>query len=361
MNAEAVTSFVKGRFFMLMVLGVLLRVVLGVVLNFNYDIAFWSLIMENTLAGNGLYHVDGYFYAPIWGYFLGFTAGAQDLFLNVSSFGDIFPGASYIDGSGVSSKTFITNSAFNLMVKIPLFFLDVLAAYLIYWLIDDITGDRKKAELACIVWFLCPVVFLVSSVNAMFDVLMAVFVLLSVILVRRDRLFGAGFFLALAALLKLFPAFLAFPLLAYVLVKHRQSGDQLKSALMTVAGALAGLAAVLFPYVFTGQMSECLAFLISRFAGGGMGGNLPAGVSYLIAAGYIAILLTVAYFSYRSMCGNAISSDKGLIAMFALTACIVLLFPSNAQYYLMVFPLVVIAFILGMERLRRSFVLMSAG
>lgn len=92
MNADAVTSFLKGRFFMLMALGVVLRVILGAVLNFNYDVAFWSLIMDNALAGNGLYHVDGYFYAPIWGYFLGFTAGAQDLFLNISSFGGIFPG-----------------------------------------------------------------------------------------------------------------------------------------------------------------------------------------------------------------------------------------------------------------------------
>lgn len=115
------------------------------------------------------------------------------------------------------------------MVKSFILIFDVLAAYLIYWLVDDITGDRKKAETACSVWFLCPVVFLVSAVNGMFDVIGVVLLLLSVIMVRRGRLIETGFFFALATILKLFPGFFLFPIAAYIWVKYRPTGDQVKS------------------------------------------------------------------------------------------------------------------------------------
>lgn len=178
MNFDGAVGFLKGRLFLVLLIGVAIRVSMGLVFNYNFDVSSWSLVMSNTLAGNGLYEVDGYFYTPVWGYFLGFLSGSQDLLLNVSSFGEFYPGASLTEHVNSFGNAYITNSAFNIMVKSMIFVFDLLAAYLIYWIIDDVTGDRKKAETACIVWFLCPAVFLVSAVNGMFDVLMAVFILL---------------------------------------------------------------------------------------------------------------------------------------------------------------------------------------
>lgn len=102
MNAYDVSQFLKSRFGMLVVFGIALRLVLAFLLNFNNDVASWALVMENLLAGSGLYAVDGYCYTPLWGYFLGFWTGAEDLFLNISSFGEYFPGATFLEHSNTS-------------------------------------------------------------------------------------------------------------------------------------------------------------------------------------------------------------------------------------------------------------------
>lgn len=216
MQPEDVVSFLRGRLFRLMLIGIAIRVLIGVVMNCNFDVAGWALASTNILSGEGLYGLDGYYYTPVWGYFLGFFSGFQDLFLSISSFGDFFPGASILVSNDVFGNAYVTNSAFNIALKCMLFAFDIIVAYLVYWLIDDVTEDRKKAETACAVWFLCPIVFLVSAVGGMFDVLMGVFLLLAIIMLRRDRIFMGGAFFALAVLLKMFPAFFLFPFVAYV-------------------------------------------------------------------------------------------------------------------------------------------------
>lgn len=67
------------------------------------------------------------------------------------------------------------------------------------------------------------------------------------------------------------------------------------------------------------------------------------------------------FFSYRAMHGEAVISDRGFLMLCSLTACIILLFPSNQQYYLLLIPFLVISYILGVGNLRKSIAVISVG
>ena len=55
-----------------LVIGFVIRITAGLVLNYGYDVHHWAIIMANASSGNGLYGLTGYFYTPVWGYILGF-------------------------------------------------------------------------------------------------------------------------------------------------------------------------------------------------------------------------------------------------------------------------------------------------
>lgn len=97
---------------------------------------------------------------------------------------------------------------------------------------------------------------------------------------------------------------------------------------MAAAGAVSAVAAALLPFICMGQISECLSFLGNRM-GGGLGNDLSAAVGYLVVLMYAAVFTAIAYLSLRALRGSAVAEDRGFLALCALTACIILLFPSN--------------------------------
>ena len=69
----------KGFFCKTMILfiiiGFALRMIVGTLLTYNYDVFSWALIISNIQEGSGLYDVTGYNYPPVWGYFLDLGRG----------------------------------------------------------------------------------------------------------------------------------------------------------------------------------------------------------------------------------------------------------------------------------------------
>ena len=357
MDRSDVASFLRSRIFVIILIGLLARYVLAPILTYGFDVTGWALGIENILAGNGLYDVDGYYYTPVWGYVMGFMAAFQDLFLNICSFGGVTPGAFPVEHMGWYYTADLTTVSFNIFVKSAFFAFDLVVGYLIYWFVYDRTEDRRKAELGFGVWFLCPVVIIVGAVGGMFDALVALCLMLTLVFVKRDRLFLAGVFFALAVYLKLFPAFLLFPLVAYVLLRHRE--DKVRALGMSVLGALVVTAVVFGPQILAGHTADTFGFITSRFThgiGSGMSSSLE-GIG--TAIGYLAILavsVLVSWHYYRS-------SDTGdggrALEMFALVACVVFLYPSAPQYILMLLPFVAILIALGYSQIRWPALLLS--
>ncbi len=64
-------GFLCRRILLFVVMGLAVRLVVGCVLTYTFDVTSWARIITNFETGNGLYGLDGYNYSPPWGYVLG--------------------------------------------------------------------------------------------------------------------------------------------------------------------------------------------------------------------------------------------------------------------------------------------------
>ena len=190
----------------LFVIALAVRLIIMPLVSHDFDIYHWALVIENIQTGDELYGLDGYYYTPTWGYVLAFFSLIQDTFLWVDTFGlrvtELLPIEDLVFDDHMATATTI---AFNMSLKVPMVIIDFLVAWLLYTLLMDMTGSRRKSLAGAALWLFCPVVIFMSSVQIQFDVLSALFMLLVVILLRKDRCFLAGMVLTTAILLKFFP------------------------------------------------------------------------------------------------------------------------------------------------------------
>ena len=105
------------------------------------------------------------------------------------TYGERFTDLLEIEGMAFPYYTATTTTpAFNMAMKLPLILVDVLVGYMIYRLVMSECGDGRKAASAFGIWFLCPIVIYMSSVQAQFDCISALFTLLCVLLVNAAEL-----------------------------------------------------------------------------------------------------------------------------------------------------------------------------
>ena len=322
-------------------IGFAVRLPAGLVLNYGYDVHHWAIIMANASSGNGLYGLTGYFYTPVWGYILGFMNMVQQATLTLGETAFRVPealGFEAYDG-WISANT--TSMTYTFWVKLPLYLVDLLVAYLVYLAVLDYTGDRRKALLGFALWFLNPLVILAPAVQGMFDNITALLTLVGFMCIQRRLYFCTGVTVGLAILLKLFPVFLLPLLVAYVLVKEERNLRRgLVSVVIAAVGVLLVAAVVFLPQLRDGTLSYCFTFLTARASNAGGIIGMIAGSGTVIA--YLAILLLsvlLALVFYRTA-----GRDLGREFLTYLLANLVLMFlyPPTPQYLVLLIPFLTI-------------------
>jgi Protein of unknown function (DUF2029). len=357
-----VRGFLKHPLIWVTVIGLLLRIVLGFFLTFSFDFSHWALVIENVRSGNGLYELDGYYYTPVWGYILSFTSSIGDLI----GVGDV--GARIVDALIIAENSdghvtaTLTTLSFNMLVKTPLFICDIAVAYVIRWLILWRTKDKKKANRAYILWFLCPLVIVVSSVNGMFDNFSVLMILLSLVLLIKDKYFLAGSMFGLAVLTKFFPAFFIFIFVAYILTKHRNDGTAFKNLGVAALGAALTSIVILLPNILGGTVMEAFSFLTSR-ADSGMGLGLGVIESYGTILAYAALLVVSVYIAMCMYKGKWIKGplDNRFMFFMFLNTAVLFLYPSTPQYILLLLPFLIYAFLTADKRFKKPLIMLSVG
>ena len=322
-------------------IGLLCRVLGGTVFNYGYDVHHWAIIMANTSSGNGLYGLTGYFYTPVWGYILGFVNLLQQYSLTLGETAFRVTGAlgfeSY-DG-WISANT--TSLAYTFWVKLPLYLVDLLVAYVIYRVVLDYTDDRRKALLGFALWFLNPLVILAPAVQGMFDNITALLTLLGFVCIQRRLYFCTGALVGLAILLKLFPVFLLPLLIAYVLVKEgRNLRKGLVSIIIAAAGVVIVAAVVFLPQILDGTLGYCFTFITERADGS------EDLWSYIAGKGTVAIYLLILLVSillglmfYRTA-GKDLRHE--FLTYVLVNLALTFLFPPTPQYLVLLIPFLTI-------------------
>ena len=329
-------GFLCRDILIILAVGLVVRYVVGVFLTYSDDVQSWALTIANFEAGGGLYGLAGYNYAPPWGYILGFVSVIGEFF-GVDMFGsrltDALPAEQYSDWV---AESLVPSLEFALMVKTVFFVSDILVGYLVYRIIMDRCDDQRKAVIGFGLWFLCPFVITAGAAQGMFDTISVLLTLLCVYMVMRDRCFLAGMLMGTAVFLKLFPAFLVFVLIGYILLRHRGDGSWKMMLIRAAAGVLVMTAIIFAPQVADGTLSESFSFLTSRTEN--MGSGLGPLVGYLTIAAYLSILIVSMLLGNSVRTSKTSDPDRVLLVMLLVNVAVVFLYPSSAQYMVLLVP-----------------------
>ena len=215
-NVSKVLEFSKRPLTVMLALGLAVRLILMPLFSFELDLGYWLRITGLLDAGFGLYDTPGYYYTPVWGYIvavfsmLGNVLGVTDLATFVPEL------TQYTTGLIILSE-YVVSPAYAVLMKTPIVIADTVTAFLLYDLVKTVTGNRKRAEWAFGLWYLCPFIILISSVHGMFDSISAMLILLTLSFVVKRNYFLGGVAFALAVLTKYFPAFFIFFLIIRVM------------------------------------------------------------------------------------------------------------------------------------------------
>ena len=103
------------------VLGIVVRYVLGFFFTYPRDIASWVVNSENFLMGGGLYGLPGHYYTPVWGYIMSvLTSIAAFAGIPLSQYVPEFSGSV----SALPWYTSLPSIEFALLIKTFLFIVD---------------------------------------------------------------------------------------------------------------------------------------------------------------------------------------------------------------------------------------------
>ncbi len=352
------SGFLTKRILCVIAIGLAVRFVLAGLMTYTYDVHSWALIISNFEAGNGLYDVSGYNYAPPWGYVLGAFSGVAEFF-GLDMFGVRSTEFLFVEDYKWYFSAFVPSEAFVLAFECMLAVFDILAGYAIYALIEERTSDPAKAEKGFAVWFLCPFVIAVSCVGGMFDAISALLTCLCIYFAVKEKYWLAGIMLGMAASFKLFPGILAFVLIGYVINRSSDRREGLENVAKAGAAAVITFLILFMPQILDGTFADCFAFLTSRASS-----DTGSGLSSLERIGTIAFycaLVIVSAFLGRAMSRyRGGDRDRALLALAFINLSLLFLYPATPQYILLLLPLLIIH-MLDDRRYRIPFAILCVG
>ena len=352
----------KGFFCKTMILiiiaGMAIRLILGTLLTYNYDVFSWALIISNIQAGSELYDVTGYNYPPVWGYFLAIVGEFTDL-LGMDVLAERFPDLIFTESEVANNPhlAFTTTVEFNALMAFVMGIFDIFTSYTIYYVSKEIFKDERKGLIGAAIWMLCPFAIIVGAVGSMFDCLSGALALVCVALLMKDKEFLAGMVLAIAVFLKFFPGFLLFIFVAYVIVKHRD--DYKQRVMMAVLGACIISAIIMLPHVLDGHLMDSFSFLISRAEVS----NGPFGILERIGPimFYALAIIFEIWLARRFIRKEHEDLDKDFMIYTFIATMTTLMYPGTPQYVLFGGPLLVLIAVCVNERFKLPLIILMFG
>ncbi len=352
------SRFLTKRILCIIGIGLAIRFAVAGLMTYTYDVHSWALIISNFEAGNGLYDVNGYNYAPPWGYILGAFSKVAEFF-GLDLFGIRSTEFLFVEDYKWYFSAFVPSESFAIAFECLLAAFDILAGYAIYALIEARSSDRRKAENGFAIWFLCPFVIAVSCVGGMFDAISALLTCLCIYFAMKENYWLAGIMLGMAASFKLFPGILAFVLIGYVVNRSADRKEGLENVMRAGIAAMLTFLVLFMPQILDGTFTDSFAFLTSRASS-----DLGSGLSSLERAGTLAFysaLIVVSFFLGRAMSRYAGGDkDKALLALAFINLALLFLYPATPQYILLLTPLLIIH-MLDDKRYRIPFAILCVG
>ncbi len=350
------------------IVGLAIRACLIPFFTYTYDVYHWALTISNLRSGEGLYGLSGYYYTPVWGYFLAGIGSIADL-LRIADFGDMFYSLAFVNGSEWDYyQALVCTPAFTILVKATLTIFDLITGYLIYVLVKEHTGDGKKAVAAFGLWFLCPIVIYTSAIHGMFDVIAVMTLVLTVLLLFRRRYGLAGAVFAVSIFTKFFPFYLTLILLVLVLKQEKEAVARRKALITLVLGFVAMFVLIYLPQIIDGTFLDTFSFVTSRVSEISVGPEIKDVWNLIQTIGYtvvimlqvviLSVLFVIAWRTYRLPQEGSEFVAKYMHRLMLSTAVIFLWTPTPT-YLMILLPFLAYAAVTRDENYIIPFVLIS--
>jgi hypothetical protein len=195
-----------------------------------------------------------------------------------------------------------------------------------------------------------------SGVQVQFDTLSALFMLLTAIAVYRDRCFLGGMLFSAAFLLKFFPGFCLFVIVAYILAKHRDDGLAKKKLGWAVLGGAVMAVAILMPQALDGTLTDTLSFILGRVQ------TYPN--VWISLAGYVTMIIAVSgalYFGHRMYKSEKEDADRHFFRYLLLALTAAMFLSMAPQYMIVMLPLLILNIVSCDRRLLVPLTVVSLG
>ncbi len=309
------------------VMGLVLRYVVGILFTYPRDIASWALNIDNFLAGGGLYELPGHYYTPVWGYMLAPVAWLMGVLGIPSS----HMNPDYLGGLPIYPWfTMIPSLEFILIIKTILFIVDLLVAFLIFKIIMHITGDEKKAILGFAIWFLCPLTIDISAIRVMFENVEIFFLLASLYLHLKGKVWQSGFLLGLSLMTKPYGIVMGILMIGWTFART----GSLKQMLHFTAGVVISVFVIMLPVMMTGQLDEAMIWLTDRVSEIDTGFNRSLKITPIVIAATIVCSIAIALLKKGDV--------NVLMSLSLMLTGALLLLPGTVQYYLLLLPMAIL-------------------
>lgn len=340
---------IKGRIsrslLCIFVAGIVLRLALGP-LSFSFDLSFFVATGAGFESGRTLYEAGNFYYPPVYGYFL----SSLTYLWNFLPFQSGYMSELLVNSTVASdfSQVYISSMAFTFVYKIPLTVIDLACSWLIYAMVMEKTGDRRKAEMGFALFFLSPLVIWSSSVACMFDSLSAFFMIFSIYSLTKNQYLLSGAMLSLAFFTKLFPIVIGFAVICYIISRSegRWKGVFKKTAMYSAGFAIATFIIIL-PLVLNGELSSSFRFLGDRTEGVSAAGESladffanPTPDKFIYA--FPIMFLLIAIFSMLAFMRDG-DDDKKLVMASVISVCTVFIWPPIPTYPVIAIALIALA------------------
>lgn len=325
------------------IVGIMLRLVLGP-LSFSFDMSFFVITGAGFESGRTLYEAGNFYYPPVYGYFLSALTYIWNLLpLQAGEISELLVGSAEVSDF---SRIYVSSMALTFVYKIPLTIIDLACSWLIYVMVKEKTGDRKKAELGFALFFLSPLVLWSSSVACMFDSLSAFLMIFSIYSLTKNQYMLSGAMLSMAFFTKIFPIVIGFAVICYII--SRSEGrwkDVLKRMIMYISGFVIMATVVMLPPLLNGEATLAFKFFTDRVESSsyGVGGSVfdffvnPTFDKFVYVFPIIFLLIAIVSMLAFMREGD---DDKKLVMASAMSICMVFLWPPTPTY-----PVVAIAMI----------------
>lgn len=342
---DSVTGRIGRNLLYIFIAGIVLRLVLGP-LCLSFDLSFFVITGSGFESGRTLYEAGNFYYPPVYGYFL----SALTYLWNLFPFQSGYMSELLVNSTAVSdfSQVYISSMALTFVYKIPLTVIDLACSWLIYTMVKEKTGDRRKAEMGFALFFLSPLVIWSSSVACMFDSLSAFFMIFSIYSLAKNQYLLSGAVLSLAFFTKLFPIVIGFAVICYIISGSEGRWKEVfKKAAMYAAGFAVAAFIVLLPLLLNGELHSSFSFLADRTEGASSGGgNLfefftnPTPDKFIYA--FPIMFLLIAIFSMLSFMRDG-DDDRKLVMASLISVCTVFIWPPIPTYPVIAIALIALA------------------